>query len=75
MAVARNIGDACASVKLGKWERSRLVGVEVKGKSLAIIGLGKGTTSSIYAFVDLTGLIDTTSQSALPLLAWQLVLG
>ncbi|KAK4971911.1 hypothetical protein LTR66_011377, partial [Elasticomyces elasticus] len=41
MAVARNVGDACASVKAGKWERSRLVGVEVKGKTLAIIGLGK----------------------------------
>ncbi|KAK5140099.1 D-isomer specific 2-hydroxyacid dehydrogenase [Cryomyces antarcticus] len=41
MAVARNIGDACASLKAGKWERSRLVGVEVKGKTLAIVGLGK----------------------------------
>lgn len=42
MAVARNIGDGCASLKAGKWERSRLVGVEVKGKTLSIIGLGKG---------------------------------
>nr|POF04506.1 d-3-phosphoglycerate dehydrogenase [Quercus suber] len=42
MAVARNIGDACVSLKAGKWERGRLVGVEVKGKTLAIIGLGKG---------------------------------
>lgn len=42
MAVARNIGDACGSLKAGKWQRSRLVGVEVKGKTLAIIGLGKG---------------------------------
>ncbi|KAK8245289.1 D-isomer specific 2-hydroxyacid dehydrogenase [Phyllosticta capitalensis] len=41
MAVARNIGDAYASVKQGKWERSRLVGVEVKGKCLAIVGAGK----------------------------------
>ncbi|KAF1809730.1 phosphoglycerate dehydrogenase [Eremomyces bilateralis CBS 781.70] len=41
MAVARNVGDACASLKAGKWERSRLVGVEVKGKTLAIVGLGK----------------------------------
>ncbi|KAF2837649.1 phosphoglycerate dehydrogenase [Patellaria atrata CBS 101060] len=41
MAVARNIGDACASIKDGKWERSRLVGVEAKGKTLAIVGLGK----------------------------------
>ncbi|KEF52463.1 D-3-phosphoglycerate dehydrogenase [Exophiala aquamarina CBS 119918] len=41
MSMARNIPDACASVKDGKWERSRLVGVEVKGKTLGIIGLGK----------------------------------
>lgn len=42
MAVARNIGDASASIKAGKWERSRLTGVEAKGKTLGIIGLGKG---------------------------------
>ncbi len=42
MAVARNIGDASQSIKAGKWERSRLVGVEAKGKTLAIVGLGKG---------------------------------
>lgn len=42
LAVARNVPDACASLKAGKWERSRLVGVEVKGKTLGIIGLGKG---------------------------------
>jgi D-3-phosphoglycerate dehydrogenase len=42
MAVARNVGAACSSLKDGKWERSKLVGVEVKGKTLCIIGLGKG---------------------------------
>lgn len=42
MAVARNVGDASQSIKAGKWERSRLVGVEAKGKTLAIVGLGKG---------------------------------
>lgn len=42
MSMARHIPDACASTKSGKWERSRLVGVEVKGKTLGIIGLGKG---------------------------------
>lgn len=41
MAVARNIGNACTGLKAGKWERSNLIGVEVKGKTLAIIGLGK----------------------------------
>ncbi|KAF2123849.1 phosphoglycerate dehydrogenase [Dothidotthia symphoricarpi CBS 119687] len=41
MAVARNVGDASQSIKAGKWERSRLTGVEAKGKTLAIVGLGK----------------------------------
>ncbi|KAL1960353.1 hypothetical protein VTO42DRAFT_8313 [Malbranchea cinnamomea] len=41
LSMARNIPDACSSIKSGKWERSRLVGVEVKGKTLGIIGLGK----------------------------------
>lgn len=45
MAVARNIGTASSSLKDGKWERSKLVGVEVKGKTLSIIGLGKGENS------------------------------
>lgn len=47
MALARNVPDACASLKDQKWERSRLVGVEVKGKTLGIIGLGKGRLASL----------------------------
>jgi len=47
MAVARNVGAACASLKEGKWERSKLVGVEVKGKTLSIIGLGKGKSTPV----------------------------
>ena len=42
MAMARNIGEASVSIKSGKWERSKLVGIEVKSKTLAIVGLGKG---------------------------------
>lgn len=45
MAVARNVGAACASLKGGKWERSKYVGVEVHGKTLSIVGLGKGRFS------------------------------
>lgn len=41
MAVARNIGAASVSIKSGKWERSKLVGIEVKGKTLGVVGLGK----------------------------------
>ncbi|TKA80280.1 hypothetical protein B0A55_03040 [Friedmanniomyces simplex] len=37
MAVARNVGAASLSLKGGKWERSKLVGIEVKGKTLGIL--------------------------------------
>jgi D-3-phosphoglycerate dehydrogenase len=42
LSMARNIPSACGSIKSGKWERRKLVGVEVKGKTLGVIGLGKG---------------------------------
>lgn len=41
LATARNLGRADGSVKDGRWERSKLVGVEVSRKTLGIIGLGK----------------------------------
>ncbi|KAH0538567.1 hypothetical protein FGG08_004855 [Glutinoglossum americanum] len=48
MATARHVPDACSSLKVGKWERSRFVGVEVKGKTIGIIGLGKGKTLTTF---------------------------
>ena len=42
MSMARHVPVSSASVKAGKWERSKYVGIEVKGKTLGIIGLGKG---------------------------------
>lgn len=41
MALARHIPSACRSIKAGKWEKSRFVGIEVRRKVLGIIGLGK----------------------------------
>jgi D-3-phosphoglycerate dehydrogenase / 2-oxoglutarate reductase len=41
LAQARNIPAADASVRAGRWERGRFEGVELHGKTLAIIGLGK----------------------------------
>jgi D-3-phosphoglycerate dehydrogenase len=41
MALARNIGPASAALRSGTWERARYQGVEVDGKTLAIIGLGR----------------------------------
>ncbi|OAA65204.1 phosphoglycerate dehydrogenase [Niveomyces insectorum RCEF 264] len=41
LATARHIGAADAACKQAKWTRSALVGVEVGGKTLGIVGLGK----------------------------------
>src|SRR5690242_14741152 len=41
MAMARHIPAADDSLKAGKWEKNRFLGVEVRNKVLGIIGLGK----------------------------------
>lgn len=41
MSMARRIPDAVSSMREGKWERSRFVGVELRNKTLGIVGLGK----------------------------------
>ncbi|XP_042488657.1 D-3-phosphoglycerate dehydrogenase 1, chloroplastic [Macadamia integrifolia] len=40
-AMARNIAQADASVKAGKWQRNKYVGVSLVGKTLAVMGFGK----------------------------------
>ncbi|MBI1997579.1 MAG: phosphoglycerate dehydrogenase [Deltaproteobacteria bacterium] len=40
MALARHIPQAAASLKSGKWERNKFVGVELCNKTLGVIGLG-----------------------------------
>jgi len=41
MALSRNIPQANLSVKRGEWMRSRFLGVEVFGKTLGVLGLGR----------------------------------
>lgn len=41
LAQARNIPQANASLKAGAWERERYQGVELQGKTLGVIGLGR----------------------------------
>ena len=41
LAQARNIPQAHAALKDGKWERSKWEGVELYGKTLGVVGLGK----------------------------------
>ncbi len=40
-AVARSIPQADASMKQGKWEKKRFVGVELAGRTLGLIGIGR----------------------------------
>src|SRR5438034_2850732 len=41
LSLARHIPSADASVRQGKWERSRFVGSQLAGKTLGIVGLGR----------------------------------
>lgn len=41
LSLARHIPDACASIRAGKWEKSKFNGVEIHEKTLGIIGLGR----------------------------------
>ncbi|MBF0122335.1 MAG: phosphoglycerate dehydrogenase [Candidatus Omnitrophica bacterium] len=50
MALARNIPQAHGSMKAGKWERNKFQGVELYGKTLGVIGLGRiGSTVAKFA--------------------------
>lgn len=60
MSLARKIPQATASMKLGKWEKSKFQGRELAGKTLGILGLGtigrivadraKGLKMNVIAF-------------------------
>ena len=41
LGLARRIPQADSLLKLGKWEKKALQGIEVRGKTLGLIGLGK----------------------------------
>jgi D-3-phosphoglycerate dehydrogenase len=41
LAVARNVPQAHTALKEGKWERSKWEGVELHGKTLGVVGLGR----------------------------------
>ncbi len=41
MSLARNIPAGDSSMKAGKWDRKALVGTELNGKTLGLIGLGR----------------------------------
>lgn len=41
LALARHIPQATASIRAGKWEKKKFMGVEITGKILGVIGLGQ----------------------------------
>lgn len=52
LALARNLSRADVSMKEGKWERSKLIGNELYGKTLSLLGLGRiGKEVAIRALV------------------------
>ena len=50
ISLARNVAQANSSLKSGKWARKGFIGVELQGKTLGVIGLGRiGRTVSARA--------------------------
>jgi D-3-phosphoglycerate dehydrogenase / 2-oxoglutarate reductase len=41
LAVARNTASASAALKDGQWKRSKYTGVELQGKTVGVVGLGR----------------------------------
>jgi len=41
LSLARSIPQATASVRAGKWDKKKFMGVELRGKTLGIVGLGQ----------------------------------
>jgi len=40
-SLSRFVPQACASTKAGKWERKKFTGMQIAGKTLGIVGLGR----------------------------------
>src|ERR687893_1932276 len=41
VSLARRVPQAANALRAGRWERKRFVGVELQGKTLGVIGLGR----------------------------------
>jgi D-3-phosphoglycerate dehydrogenase len=41
LSLARHIGRGTASTKTGKWEKKQLKGIEIDGKTLGVVGIGR----------------------------------
>ena len=53
LATARLVPQANAHLKAGRWEKKRLLGIELRGKTLGVVGLGRigrGVVQRAHAF-------------------------
>ncbi|HEX8181142.1 MAG TPA: phosphoglycerate dehydrogenase [Pyrinomonadaceae bacterium] len=41
LSLARRVPQAHATLRAGKWERKKFIGVELRGKTLGVVGLGR----------------------------------
>jgi phosphoglycerate dehydrogenase-like enzyme len=41
LGIARNISQATSSLKANRWDRSKYTGIELYGKTLGIVGMGR----------------------------------
>ena len=41
LGLCRNVADAHASMKDGRWDRKKFMGTEVRGKTLGVVGVGR----------------------------------
>lgn len=41
LALARHLAEGVSSLKAGRWDRKKFVGVELKGKTLGLVGFGR----------------------------------
>jgi D-3-phosphoglycerate dehydrogenase len=71
-ALARHVPEASASLKSGKWERARFVGVELRGKTLGVIGIGKVGLGVARRALGLEMRVVATDPYAAPDLAAQM---
>jgi len=72
LALARHVPAATASLKVNKWERSKFVGVEVRNKTLGVIGLGKVGLGVARSMMGMGMRVVATDPYASPDLAAQL---
>lgn len=65
LTVARQIGKASASVGKGEWQRQRFMGMQLQGKTLGVVGLGRlGGYVADYGLAFKMSVIATDTNTA-----------